>query len=328
MPSSHARYRSQRGQSTALVITMLMVFVMFTSMVVNVGQAVNRKIALQLVADAGAFTGGTRMAEGLNYIAYANGAIQDLWRLATVAWAVADVLPPPGTCKALDFINSTYKAAYEVYNVPIQILNRAYANIPYVEAKRVSEYNIADLFPGEAMNNFSFREVDPSPEVGTVGLARDLLALMSVGEVSNGTSPETAIPYPIPGLLGPGAESSHSQLCWTTCGICPACVPCTLPNSWSFPLWYKKSSDSTKYFVWIVKAPKTKGLMFDGFFGPDLIPEMRAIAVSRPVGGSIVDGDARYTVQMMPARKVMLGEIGMISDEHYSQFGGMRLVVH
>ncbi len=78
MPSSRARYRSQRGQSTALVITMLMVFVMFTSMVVNVGQAVNRKIALQMVADAGAFTGGTRMAEALNYISFANGVIQDL----------------------------------------------------------------------------------------------------------------------------------------------------------------------------------------------------------------------------------------------------------
>src|SRR4051795_7604155 len=108
MPSSRARYRSQRGQSTALIITMLMVFVIFTSMVVNVGQAVNRKIALQLVADAGAFTGGTRMAEALNYISYANGVIQDWWRVTTDAWAVAWALPPPGTCSAFDAINQTY----------------------------------------------------------------------------------------------------------------------------------------------------------------------------------------------------------------------------
>jgi len=321
MPSSRARYRSQRGQSTALVITMLMVFVIFTSMVVNVGQAVNRRIALQMVADAGAFTGGTRMAEALNYISFANGVIQDWWAMTTVAWAAASLIPPPGTCSAFDGINSAYKGIYQIYNIPIQAINYTYANIPYTEAKRVSEYNIRDMFPGEQLNKFEFKEADYSMETGFVLPARDFLPMMSIEEVPDGTDPETS--YPAVWPLGGGAKSSHTQPCWTTCGI----LPCVLPETWSFPLWYKKSSDSTKYFVWLVKAPKTKGLMFDGFFGPDLIPEMRAIAVSRPVGGSIEKGDARYTVQMMPASKVMtLG--GLIRDEHYSQFGGMRMVVH
>jgi hypothetical protein len=79
--------------------------------------------------------------------------------------------------------------------------------------------------------------------------------------------------------------------------------------------------------VWLVKAPKTKGLMFDRYFGVDLIPEMQAVAVSRPVGGSIQKGDARYTVEMMPASSVMAAG-GLIYDEHYNQFGGFRMVVH
>ena len=51
------RWRSARGQSTALIITMLWLFVLFVGMVAVVGQAVNRRIALQIVADSGAYTG-------------------------------------------------------------------------------------------------------------------------------------------------------------------------------------------------------------------------------------------------------------------------------
>jgi hypothetical protein len=321
MPSRRRDRRGERGQSTAFVVTLLMVLVFFVSMVVNVGQAVNRRIALQIVADAGAFTGGTRMAEGLNYIAFANGVIQDWWAMTTDAWAVASLIPPPGTCSAFDAINSAYKGIYQVYNVPIQIINYTYSNIPYTEAKRVSTYNIRDMFPDESTSKFSFKEAKLSPDVGMILPSRDLINLMSLQEVSDGTDPETSYPAVFP--LGPGATSNHTQPCWTTCGI----FPCVLPESWSFPLWYKKSSTSTKYFVWLVKAPKTKGLMFDRYFGVDLIPEMWAVAVSRPVGGNIQKGDARYTVQMMPAKSVMAAG-GMIRDEHYDRFGGFRMVVH
>ncbi len=321
MPNRRPGRKDERGQSTAFVVTLLMVLVFFVSMVVNVGQAVNRRIALQIVADAGAFTGGTRMAEGLNYIAFANGVIQDWWAMTTDAWAIASLAPPPGTCSAFDAINSAYKGIYQVYNVPIQIINYTYSNIPYTEAKRVSTYNVRDLFPGEPTSKFSYKEAKLSTDVGMILPSRDLINLMSIEEVPDGTDPETSYPAVFP--LGPGATSNHTQPCWTTCGI----FPCVLPESWSFPLWYKKSSTSTKYFVWLVKAPKTKGLMFDRYFGVDLIPEMQAVAVARPVGGSIEKGDARYTVQMMPARSVMAAG-GFIYDAHYNQFGGFRMVVH
>ena len=65
---THSQWRSDRGQSTAMIIVMLNVFILFVALVANVGQAVNRRVALQVVADAGAYTGATKMAEGLNYM--------------------------------------------------------------------------------------------------------------------------------------------------------------------------------------------------------------------------------------------------------------------
>ena len=190
----------------------------------------------------------------------------------------------PGTCGAFDGINSAYKGIYQIYNIPIQAINYTYANIPYTEAKRVSEYNIRDLFPGEQLNKFEFKEADYSMEVGFVLPARDFLPMMIDRRgLGRDRSRNGAIPrfWPLGWarreVVAHPAVLDHVR----HLAVRPAA------ETWSFPLWYKKSSDSTKYFVWLVKAPKTKGLMFDGFFGPDLIPEMSAIAVSRPVGGSI-----------------------------------------
>jgi hypothetical protein len=313
------RRHGERGQSTAFVITLLMVFVLFLSMVVNVGQAVNRRIGLQLVADAGAFTGGSRMAEGLNYIAWANGVLQDNWALTTDAW-LATTIATLSECDALEAVHATHEATWYAIDVPLQAINLAYANIPYTEAKRVSKYNIADLFPGENVSDFEFKEADYNLDTGVIMPARDIMNLMDIEQV-DGTDPKTSYPSVPP--LGGGADRSYSQWCWYSCG--PFCIM-VRNQTWDFDTWYKKSSSGSKHFVWLVKSPKTKGLMFDGFFGPDLIPEMKAVAAARPVGGSIVDGDARYTMQLRPASKVML--TGLIMDEHYNQFGGMRLVVH
>src|SRR5262249_25651988 len=115
------RWQSTRGQSPAMVIVMLWVLILFVALVANVGQAVNRRVALQVVADAGAYTGATKMAEGMNYIAYANGTIQDYWALATDAWAVNTAAFD--TCAGFDAINEMYEGLYQAMNIPIQIID-------------------------------------------------------------------------------------------------------------------------------------------------------------------------------------------------------------
>ena len=74
--SGLAGWRDERGQMTALVLPLLFVLVLFVAVVANVGQAVNRRIALQVLADTTAYTGGSVMATGMNHLAYWNRQLQ------------------------------------------------------------------------------------------------------------------------------------------------------------------------------------------------------------------------------------------------------------
>jgi Putative Flp pilus-assembly TadE/G-like len=312
-----------------MVIVMLWVLVLFVALVANVGQAVNRKIALQTIADAGAYTGATKMAEGMNYIAYANGTIQDYWALATDAWLANTIAL--STCSGFDAINEAYQGLYQAMNIPIQLLNgfgpvgyggTMAGGLVHSEAVRVSNYNAADLFPGETL---SFREPGLSDsfdqELGSMPPSRDLLRLVDLEEVPDGTDPNTKFPSLPP--LGSGSTTSHTQPCLTVCGL----VPCVLPETWSFNVWYKKSSTKVKYFTWIAEAPATRVMIFDAFFGPNAMPKMTAAAAARPVGGNIEKGEPRYVAQMVPLRRVMTFG-GVIRDPMSNNPGGLRVVTH
>jgi hypothetical protein len=68
--------------------------------------------------------------------------------------------------------------------------------------------------------------------------------------------------------------------------------------------------------------------MFDGFFGPNAIPEMTAVAVAKPVGGSIEKGQSRYVAKMVQVSNVMQMR-GVIRDSYFSDSqGGLRNVTH
>lgn len=305
-----------------MVLVMLWVLILFVALVANVGQAVNRRIALQVVADSGAYTGATKMAEGLNYMAHANGVIQDFWGMATWAWAGNMVLPPGGTCAGFTGINNAYKGVYYAMYAPMQTINFTYGGLgsPFgivrMEAERVSNYNAADLFPGEQLE---YHEMDFSSDVA-IGPSRDFGVLMSLEDVPDGTDANTKYsPWP---PLGPGSDKQITQPCWQMCGL----VPCFIPNTWSFPVWQQRDGSDTRYFVWIATAPATRALIFDQFFGPNAIPQMKAVGVARPMGGSIKEGTPKYVAQMMPARRVILTG-GQIFDSQ-NPWGPTRRVTH
>jgi hypothetical protein len=323
------RCDSARGQSTAMVIVMLWVLILFVALVANVGQAVNRRVALQVVADAGAYTGATKMAEGMNYIAYANGTIQDYWALATEAWLANTAAFD--TCAGFDAINDLYEGLYQAMNIPIQIIDgfgpfgyggAIGGGLVHVEAKGVSDENAGDLFPGETINYREYSNPDASAmEEGIILPKRDLFRLVDIEQVPDGTDPNTKYPSLPP--LGKGSKTSITQPCLTVCGL----VPCVLPESWNFDVWYKKSSTDVKYFVWIAEAPATRVMIFDAFFGPNAMPKMVAAAAARPVGGSIEKGEPRYVAQLVPMKRVMsMG--GYIRDPYSTAPGGLRQVTH
>jgi hypothetical protein len=315
------RWRSDRGQSTAMVVVMLWVMILFVALVANVGQAVNRRIALQVVADSGAYSGASKMAEGMNHIAYANGVIQDFYGLATWAWAVNTAAL--STCAGFDGINNAYKGGFYAMDIPIQAINFGYGGWAKPggqiteEARRNAEFNAWDLFPGEKLE---YDQWDPSPEMGVILPSRDAFWMVDLEEVpSYSNTPDTkydAIPP-----LGTTGHQNHFQPCLTVCGL----VPCVIPKTWDFPLWYEKSDKSSKYVTWIATAPATRSMMFDGFFGG--VPKMKAVAVARAVGGDIDTGDYRYVAEMMPVKSVQtMG--GYITDTIAPGMLKVRKVTH
>jgi Putative Flp pilus-assembly TadE/G-like len=315
--------RGQGGQTIVMVLCMLMIFTLIAAMVVNVGQAVNRRVALQLVADAGAYTGATSMAEGLNYMAFANRKIQELWPFFTYAWDAAAVLPPPGTCSALEGVVSTYNAARAPYAGAFEVINRIYSVWPYVEARRVSEQNVDQLFPTErGRGQFSFREVlgapPDNPLEGVITPARDAFSLMDTQDVPDGTRPNSTF---TPIFPFPTSNSNFTWWCWTCCIVL---LPYLQPEQFQPGVWFERSSDETRYFVWRVRVDGTKALMFDKLFGP--IPPMTAVAVAKPVGGSIIRGDPSYLAKLVPVSNVLAG--GVIRDTNFTALGGIRQVTH
>lgn len=315
-----------------MFVVMLWVLILFVALVANVGQAVNRRIALQVVADAGAYTGATRMAEGLNYMAFANGTIQEAWAYTTYEWNYGSFLSLYA-CEAYDAAYGTYMGAASVPSTSFWAINSGYGGLeggssagPYSEAIRVSKYNAADLFPGE---DLGYAEVDTSGDFVMNPVPRDPGLLMAVVPVEEGTkpnsSPEASDPPPPAPLfqqLGPGYEMNKTVWCHASCGLF-----CRYPTqrSYYFLPWYKKVVPTTRYFSWIVTAPQTQSMMFDWFFGPNAVPEMKAIAVARPVGGDIEKGQPRYVAQMVPTSRVVFGGV---AQDYHSPYGPLRQVTH
>jgi hypothetical protein len=173
------------------------------------------------------------------------------------------------------------------------------------------------LFPGEKLE---YDQWDPSPELGVILPSRDAFWMVDLKEVpSYSNTPDTkydAIPP-----LGTTGHQNHFQPCLTVCGL----VPCVIPKTWDFPLWYEKSDKSSKYVTWIATAPATRSMMFDGFFGG--VPKMKAVAVARAVGGDIDTGDYRYVAEMMPVKSVQtMG--GYITDTIAPGMLKVRKVTH
>ena len=283
MPGGERVVRSERGQSTAMVMAMLFVLTMFLAVVANVGQAVNRRIALQVIADTGAFTGATVQAVGLNQMAYWNRAMQLAW--SAFSWPMALAFSPVRVteCRTSNVAERLYRLVRTTLGVAYTASELMYPVYARLEAQRASDYNLIDLFPGEG--NFRYREVDYAalilPRRG-----------FRTEQVPQGTSTRAV-------------WSLHSaRRNWPY-----HCVTFPPPEyhyrPGNYQVWYRKVDDGPKYFVWVVTAPRAKAVMFDKLFGGDAIPEMQAAAAARAVGGSIEEGRRTYVAKMVPLSEVM-----------------------
>jgi hypothetical protein len=274
------RARDERGQTFPFVVTLLLALFIVAGVVINVGQAVNRRIFLQIAADAGAFTGATEMARGMNTIADVNGKIQRAWGTLTFATMGFTVTP----CAASDLAVAGYGTVAGASTTIIDLVNTGYGVRARTEAKRVTDYNVMDLFPGEEQ----LIQAGESDADSGLKSPRPDKRLVDVMEVPSGTPPRAA-------ALSP----ARKRAVWT-------CVsPAPQPRSAVFPLWFQKPPGKAISFVWVVKAPARRARVFDAIFGPDAIPAMTAAAAAKPVGGDIKEAKAEYVAKFIPVRSLV-----------------------
>ena len=123
MATTHlkGRLRDESGQTTIFVLCTFFTFFMFFALVANVGQAVNRRVLLQMVADAGAFSGASAQAVGLNTISEFNQIID-------TSWDITQVLMLGFTfqiCGVDEVITEVYKAIERIMSILIRVTNHA-----------------------------------------------------------------------------------------------------------------------------------------------------------------------------------------------------------
>ncbi len=315
--SLRTRHRSESGQSTVLVTAMLFTLALFVALVVDVGQMVNRRVALQLVADAGAFTGATVQAVQLNHYAYWSRLVQNAYKNASgvsLGFNFSECWSGVGAASLFFYANSGMARA---------LLN--FFNKAADEARSHSEYNIDDLFPGER-NNFGFSTI----AIGEGGAIDPLNGNIPVIPLSRGDrlytgdhawsmetpmQPLIEISVRITGML-PWAKSRagsgfESWQCATLLPPTSFRIPMPGPPGWKL----QRLGPWPFIFVWkVTERRPTRALFFDRLFGPNTVPAMTAVAVAKAVGGDVHRGRSRYRAKMIPVSRYSVTQ-GVIFDQ-------------
>jgi hypothetical protein len=298
--------------------------------VANVGQAVNRRVALQVVADVGAYTGATVMATGMNHLAYWNRQIQRTYGYLSAASFQFNT----GVCYLVYPAILTYETTVGTF----EFVRFSYASAIGDRAREVSDANARDLFPGETLD---YAESDPGEGI----LPGHPPFITMFAPVSNGASPDTSghdwanedpldyAPNPryippvfVPPIYGTVGDLSIGYKQWQCWYYIPPFTVGFLPAAALVSPWWKLTDTGVPgasppyHFVWRVTAPSVPARI--RLFGP--IPEMKAVAVARAVGGNIEEGDSRYRAKMTPVSKVML--LPVARDPRYDR--GVRPVLH
>jgi hypothetical protein len=282
-PPPGARLSDETGQTFVFVLTILFALLLLAATSVNIGQAVSRRILLQMLADAGAFTGATEMSRGMNTIAEQNGRIQEAW--ATLARATRYFGVPP--CGASDQATGAYGRAQGELGRVIEAVNQGYGSRAAEEARAVTEFSARDLFPGESL--------EMGESLPPLGPQRPAGRVVDLEQVPDGTVSERS-----------GGVPGRHWAVWSCYTVKPK--KAIWPRQGSFGLWYRAvQSSMPTSFVWVVSAPARQARLFDRFFGPWAIPAMSAASVAKPIRGEIKEARARYVAKMVPLRELLRG---------------------
>jgi len=305
------RCADEKGQTTLFVLCSFMVFFMLFALVANVGQAVNRRVMLQMVADAGAFTGASTQATVMNTISEFNQIIDTSWDVATALmlyWTFQ-------FCGVDDAITGIYRIIETVMSIMIRVSNHGGAVWALMEAEMVTRQNIRDLFPDGSVHTplESFGGLLSSPS--SLGMG-----------VSHIVNLQKAWPSLFSGFATVRLEQETVQKNW----ICYT-PPISLQGKngrFNLP-WKKTQADEVTRFYWWVSADPVDALVLPRKswmpFGFPQVPAMTAVALAKPIDGD-VEPDKRGDKYV--ARLIPLSTIDAIFIDLGGTLPGLTEVLH
>lgn len=310
--------RARAGQTTPFFLCFLAVMLLFLAMVINLGQAVNRRMALQIIADSGAWAGATDLAIGLNKLSELNDYRHDIWPIASVG------MPIFGPIQRLDkTVHDVWNAITTVINVLDMAVNVGFTKRAHDSARHASTYNLNDLFPRESYTSFQMDE-GMSDTFAGLFTESEMPLLKSRQTVCYAHLDSTVDPPGVPAYpcLIP-EEPVEETLAYVGCEFFGPVYVC-YPVFWTLTKWYRRDDNDTATFVWVVQAPPV-----DPFFNPfnlfnGAIPSMTAAAAARPVGGHFEEGDDSYRVRMVPLRAARWGFGAFLKDAVVDSRTGAR----
>jgi Putative Flp pilus-assembly TadE/G-like len=286
-PDMRERCRSERGQTTLFVLCSFMVFFMLFALVANVGQAVNRRVMLQMVADAGAFTGASAQATMLNTISEFNDIIDTAWDVATAImlyWTFQ-------ICGVDTAVQIAYKTIEMVMSIMIRVSNHGGAAWALMEAEMVTRQNIRDLFPDGSVHTpiQSFGSLLSSPSAAGMGASHIYNLNQAWPTLFSGFQ-----------LVALKQETvTKNWICYT-----PPFSISSKTDTFNMP-WEKSEPDEVTRFYWWVTADPVDALVLPKKpwmpFGFPQVPAMTAVALAKPIGGEIAPGDNdNYVARLIP----------------------------
>jgi hypothetical protein len=280
--------RDQSGQTTLFVLSSFLVFFMFFALVANVGQAVNRRVMLQMLADAGAFSGASAQATGLNTISEFNQIIDTSWDITQALMLYFTFQ----FCGVDDAITTIYRVIETVMSIMIRVTNHGGAVWSIMEAEMVTRQNAKELFPDGSIRT-------PLQSFG--GLLSSPSSLgMGVSHIAN---MQKAWPALFSGFALVRLEQESVTKNW----ICYTPPFSLSSKSGSFNLpWEKTDEDEVTRFYWWVTAEPVDAIVLPRKpwmpFGFPQVPRMTAVALAKPVGGDVEPDKrgAKYVAKLIP----------------------------
>lgn len=311
---SSPRRRARSGQFVVIYMMGFFTMCILAFATLAVGQVVVRKQWAQMIADASAFAGASKQAEGLNTIS----EITDTQLTILNAVQFYDRAIPGYLMGWLDcwlsywLVNGKYQDIQDAHqNVQdfvfnplswaVDGINLAYPELSYFAAKEVCDDNIQAFFPNEGADRFNYPKIPYANGGAMFGLAK---LTPSFGD--------TVAWHYVATDLGP---------CWWFLCAGPACTAASLlscdisgvaglygnqphslqpsppESSFTFENVLKVMDDTNETtFLWWVKVPAVKPIL--GFQKPlGAIPDIIAIARGKPYGGHIGWGDGGNSEQ-------------------------------